>query len=394
MLNNENNNKKLETKSNEFTRDCNYMEVNFATGDQFRKIATLRSKDGPITTEQANEFYDEAEREAREWWKNHPRESVTIRILEGEDGGQKQIIETTPKKDLICGNFRTRIYDQKGKQIVGEENIRKEIKRREELWEQWKSEGKLEKVDHAIRHTDDGSTVVVYTLLPPVKNVHQNEINDGTTWIPLGIGGKKIESGKENQQIDENKISEESNREENIGENIQKENKTDEGSSKEENVRKENDEGREIVEKIKKNINEWNIRKLNFTLSNGSKGKKDCLVHDSAKVNIKELGDLIYPVEIFDESERKELSEVLENDSLLTNFISSGKIERDSLNKNNYHSISVSNGSKSDNIQQTQTDKGKNVLIVFGVISVLLIVGLTIAKSRFSKKMKIKNKKK
>jgi len=60
-------------------------------------------------------------------------------------------------------------------------------------------------------------------------------------------------------------------------------------------------------------------------LSSGVKGKKDCLVHSSAKVNISELGTLIYPVEIFTDSERKELTEVL-NDSLLLNFITSGKI--------------------------------------------------------------------
>src|SRR4051812_3180118 len=106
--NKSNKNKELETNSNEFTRDCDYIDVNFATGDQFRKIATLRSKDGPVTTEQVKDFYDEAEKEANEWLKNHPRESVTIRVLENKDGEQKQIIETTPKSDLICSNFRTR----------------------------------------------------------------------------------------------------------------------------------------------------------------------------------------------------------------------------------------------------------------------------------------------
>jgi len=38
---------------------------------------------------------------------------------------------------LVCSNgFRTRIYDQNGKQIVGEENIRKEIERRKAEWNQ------------------------------------------------------------------------------------------------------------------------------------------------------------------------------------------------------------------------------------------------------------------
>jgi len=237
LSNNKEKNKELKTNSNEFTRDCNYLAINFATGDQFRKIATLHSKDSPITAEQVKEFYDEAAKEGREWRKNHPGESVTIRVLESEDGEQKQIIEAAPKNDLIRpSSFRSRIYDQNGKQIVGEENIRKEIERREEQWEQWKKEEKLEKVNHEVHHTDDGNTVSVYTLLPPVKWIHQNEINDETKWIPLGIGGKEIEGSKASPQS---------------------ENKAIEGSSKEENVRKENVEDRSIVEKIKKNENEW-----------------------------------------------------------------------------------------------------------------------------------------
>jgi len=130
-------------------------------------------------------------------------------------------------------------------------------------------------------------------------------------------------------------------------------------------------------------------KKLDFTLSSGAKGKKDCLVHSSAKVNISELGTLIYPVEIFTESERKELSEVL-NDSLFINFITSGKIiGRESLSKNNYQSVSLENSSTPNNTQQI--DKGKNTLIVSGVIFVLLVAGLAIVKSRFSKNKKKQN---
>jgi len=128
-------------------------------------------------------------------------------------------------------------------------------------------------------------------------------------------------------------------------------------------------------------------------LSNGTKGNQDCLVHNSAKVNISELGTLIYPVEIFTEGERKELSGVLNNSSLLADFISSGKVGQLGLNKNNYRNISLSNSSTYDN-NARQTDKGKNTLIVFGVVFVLLAAGLVIVKSRFSKNKKISNKKK
>ena len=360
-------------------KEYKLIKVNFATGDQFTKIAFLRSKDGTgtVTPEQVKKFYDEAEEEALEWWKSHPGEPVTIRVLEGEDGKQKQVIEVVPKNDLVCSNgFRTRIYDQNGKQIVGEENIRKKIKRRRAEWNQWKKEGKLEVVDHQVHHTDDGNTVSVRTTLPPVKTLHPNEINDETKWAPLvGLEGKRIENGREDQQkssqesqqTDENKISKESN--------------------KKEGIQKENVENTSIIGKIKKNMNEWSVKKLDFILSNGTKGSQDCLVHSSAKVNISELGTLIYPVEIFTESERRELSEVLNNSSLLVNFISSGKVGQLGLNKNNYRNISLSNSSTSDNNAQ-QTDKGKSFLIVFGVAFVLLVAGLAIVKSRFSKKKK------
>lgn len=274
------NNKEL-INNKKYKKEYEFITVNFATGDQFKKIATLCSENGPITLEQANKFYDEAAQEAQEWQEGHPGESVVIRDLEGEDGKRKQIIETTPKSDLIFpSGFRSRIYDQNGKQIVGKENIRKEIKRRETQWEQWKKEGKLEKVNHEVHHTDDGSTVSVFTLLPPAdaEKLHPNEINDETMWIPLGVVEKKIESGKESQQIDENKIStseRSSKNEEHVGENTAvgsnkeeniNENRTNKGGNKEESVQKENVEDTNIVAKIKKNINEWSVKKTRFYL--------------------------------------------------------------------------------------------------------------------------------
>ncbi|CAI2173153.1 11936_t:CDS:2 [Funneliformis geosporum] len=266
-------------------KEYKLIKVNFATGDQFTKIAFLRSKDG----------------------------TGTVTPEQGEDGKQKQIIETVPKNDLICSNgFRTRIYDQNGKQIV-------------------------EVVDHQIHHTDDGNTISVRTTLPPSG------------------GGDQQKSSQESQQTDGNKISEENSKskEEKNDENIQEENKTGERSGKEESIRKEN-------------------------IENASIGSQDCLVHSSAKVDINEVGNLIYPVEIFTDSERKALSEVL-NNSLLVNFVSSGKFVQGSLNKNNYRSISLSNSSKPDNNTQ-QTNKGKNILIVSGVVFVLLVVSLAIVK--------------
>jgi len=131
MVNNNIENKK------EFTRDCTFIEANLATGEQFKKIATLRSKDGPITEEQAKEFYDQAREESKEWQKNHPGESVLIRVLENGAGEQNQVIEVGPKNDFIgLGDFRARIYDvNTGELIVSEENKRKENNRRKAQWE-------------------------------------------------------------------------------------------------------------------------------------------------------------------------------------------------------------------------------------------------------------------
>lgn len=83
---------------------------------------------------------------------------------------------------MIFGDFRARIYDPNtGERIVGEENIRKEIERRQAQWRQWEKEGELEVVDHQVHHTDDGSSVAVLHRVPPIKCLHENEINDETT---------------------------------------------------------------------------------------------------------------------------------------------------------------------------------------------------------------------
>ncbi|CAG8641419.1 38762_t:CDS:10, partial [Gigaspora margarita] len=290
-----------------FTKEVETIGMSLATGEQFKKIANLPcSENGQITFEQLK------------------------KVLEGEDGEKKQIIEAIPKSGLIFGDFRARIYDPKtGEQIV---------------------EGKLEVVDHQVHHTDDGSSVSVLHRVPPAdaERLHPNEINDETI--------------SEASQQSESKATEGSNKEKNIDENIQKGNEEKENNDYQSNVRKENVEDTNIVGKIKKDIN------------------------DSAKVNINELGTLIYPVEIFTDSERKELSEVL-NDSLLVNFLSSGKIGQDSLNKNNYRNISLSSSSTPNNTQQT--DKGKSTLIVFGVVFVLLVAEVLYRTSYFPYKKSI-----
>lgn len=352
-------NNKTKNDSNGFSQEINYVEINFATGDQFKKIDTLYSENGPVTKDQIIKFRDEASKEARKWFKNHPRKSVAIRILRDEDGNQKQVIEAIPKKDLICpSNFRTRIYDQQsGKLIVGEENIRAEIERRTERIEKWREEGKIEVASHEVHHTNDGSTVSVIFRTYPAGSVHPNEINDETNWIPL-MGGKKLESDEASQQSGTRVI---------------------EGSSEQ-----ENNKDRSIVEKILKNIKEWSVQEIDFGLISGVKGKQDCLVHNSAKVNINELGKLIYPVEVFDDSERAELAKDLNHAFAINNPAFPRKKKEEILR--NYHSVSLSKFSKLGDNPQKKNINGESGLIIFGVAFVSLVAGLVIVRRKFIKK--------
>ncbi|WNE40346.1 MAG: hypothetical protein GBAus27B_000413 [Mycoplasmataceae bacterium] len=170
---------------NGFYRKCSFFQVNYATGDQFRKTAILRSKDGPITLEQADQFYDGAKKEALEWLVDHPNESVDITITENEEG--KQVAKTAPFKQLVCPrDFRTRIYDDNGNVVVGDANIRQEIKKKMERWEQLEREGKIKEVFHENHHFDSGKVFSITVRCGPEdERLHPNKINDETTWIPF-----------------------------------------------------------------------------------------------------------------------------------------------------------------------------------------------------------------
>src|SRR4051794_20543680 len=90
-----NNNKEVETKSNDFFQDYEFIAVNAATGDQFRKVASLHS----VTAEKIKKFHDESTKEAREWRKNNPGKSIAFRTSQDESG--KQVIKILPTGELI-----------------------------------------------------------------------------------------------------------------------------------------------------------------------------------------------------------------------------------------------------------------------------------------------------
>jgi|GEM_PF-3718494 len=69
------------------------------------------------------------DKEAERLQTEHPYQ--TISAVSYQDIGGNQIIKFTPTTELIFPS-RVPIFDEKGKEIVGENNIRAEIKRREE----------------------------------------------------------------------------------------------------------------------------------------------------------------------------------------------------------------------------------------------------------------------
>lgn len=186
--------------NNEYEEEYEFIQVNVATGDQYRKFANICSKNGQITSEMVNKFHDESTREAQQWKKNNPEvRSITFRDMQDESG--KQVIKVLPTELIFPSGQRVKIYDENGNQIVGEENIRREIEKREANWEQWEKEGKLRIVDHRTHDFDDGSIATVYSRIAPIR-LHENEANEVANH--LGHVGKRLKIfGEESKGIEE-----------------------------------------------------------------------------------------------------------------------------------------------------------------------------------------------
>ena len=130
-MGNNNNSKINEVKKKPFERDYEFIQVNAATGEQFRKVETLRSENGSITPEMVRNFHDESAKEARQWRRDNPGKSISFRTIMDENG--KQVIKLDDKNELIFpAGYRVKLYDENGNQIVGIDNVRREINRREQ----------------------------------------------------------------------------------------------------------------------------------------------------------------------------------------------------------------------------------------------------------------------
>jgi len=56
----------VSVNNNEYEEEYEFIQVNAATGKQYRKFANIRSKNGQITPEMVNKFHDESTKEAQQ----------------------------------------------------------------------------------------------------------------------------------------------------------------------------------------------------------------------------------------------------------------------------------------------------------------------------------------
>ncbi|RHZ35221.1 hypothetical protein [endosymbiont GvMRE of Glomus versiforme] len=162
-----------------YNKEAEVIHGNAATGEQYSVKRVIYSE-VPITLEMVKLHWDEMSEEAENLRKQHPWQVISA--IDYQDIGGNQIIKFTPTTELIFPS-RVPIFDEKGKQIVGEKNIRAEIEKRQEEWARLEREGRLQ--EHVeIHHTDDGKTVRIKFRAAP-KMAHQNEIKNETEWLKI-----------------------------------------------------------------------------------------------------------------------------------------------------------------------------------------------------------------
>lgn len=159
-----------------YSREAEVIHGNAATGEQYSLKRNIYSA-VPITPEMAKLHWDEMDKEIEKLEAQYPGQVVSA--ISYQDIGGNQVIKFTPTTELIFPSG-VPIFDEKGNQIVGKDNIRAEIERRKEEWKNWEREGKLS--EHVeIHHTDDGKTVRIKFRAAP-KRLHPNEVNSEIKW--------------------------------------------------------------------------------------------------------------------------------------------------------------------------------------------------------------------
>jgi hypothetical protein len=160
-------------KQGRYVENLEHIRGNAAIGEQVHSARTFKT-DEPMTFEEMKVHWDEMNREAKEWLDNNPGQSANFLTSQGVDGNE--ITRVIPTKDLIfSGSDLVAVYDENGNQIVGKENIIREVQRRRAESDKWVREGKMENIFDEIHHTDDGWTSNVrFTAYP--NQLHPNEV--------------------------------------------------------------------------------------------------------------------------------------------------------------------------------------------------------------------------
>jgi len=111
-----------------YSREAEVIHGNAATGEQYSLKRNIYSA-VPITPEMAKLHWDEMDKEIEKLEAQYPGQVVSA--ISYQDIGGNQVIKFTPTTELIFPSG-VPIFDEKGNQIVGKDNIRAEIERRKE----------------------------------------------------------------------------------------------------------------------------------------------------------------------------------------------------------------------------------------------------------------------
>ncbi|MDR1670442.1 MAG: hypothetical protein LBR43_01780 [Spiroplasmataceae bacterium] len=161
--------KTLSNSKYNFSREAEIIEGNAATGEQYSLKRVIYSE-VPITPELAKRYLDEMGRQIKQLRAENPYQVISA--VSYENMGGNQVIKFTPTTELIFPD-RIPIFDEDGYEIIGEANIRAEVKRREDQWAEWERTGQLQE-SVEIHHTDDGKMVRIKFRAAPIKR-HPND---------------------------------------------------------------------------------------------------------------------------------------------------------------------------------------------------------------------------
>jgi len=182
-----------------YNETLEHIRGNAATGEQVHSVRGYQT-DKPMTFEEMKVHWDEMNLEAKEWLDKNPGQAANF--ITSQDTNGNEILRIVPAKDLVfSGSNLVAVYDEKtGNQIVGRDNIIREIQRRRKQSDEWIRNGKLENAFDETHHTDDGWTSNVRFTSYPNK-LHPKEVEAETDQlIRLATEKRKKQLGIKDSQ--------------------------------------------------------------------------------------------------------------------------------------------------------------------------------------------------